>query len=466
MKKIFFTLLFLVFLFFMLFWFINHNLIASEEKIYDKYFSLIKNAWEYKTLISKVKKLEQEINEIFKNKENIIVKKIEEENHNKLIIEEVVNDNKIFHIKTPEKVKSLYFSAHSINNKEKLDNFLNIAKTKEINSIMIDLKEVDWYTSFYLDEKYFSKIKPVSTNRIKNIKELIDKLHKENIYVIARIAVFKDKRLAEARPDLAVKWSWDWSVWTDYKWYKYTDQYSKEVWNYHAELWIAAYELGFDEINYDYVRFPTDWYISKTYYPFANKIISKDYKWWKVKVIDKFANYITTKVRKYNENIVLSADVFWLVTDNTMFNICQNLESFLLSFDYVWPMVYPSHYWKWYYWYDYPDNNPYWVINRALNNAIKKIDKLNEEIKNAWIEWRNIKYNDSFVYNKQNLDIEKINIAKIRPYLQGFSCTRCKNYELYNREKFRSEVRAVNDVWIDSWWVRSSWSNYRIERYD
>ena len=381
------------------------------------------------------------------------------------IIEEQEQEKQI-HIKTPENVKSLYFSAHSINNKEKLDNFFSIAKNKEINSIMIDIKEVDWYVSFKLDDNNFWNIKPQSNNVIKNIDELIQKLHDNNIYIIARIAVFKDKRLATVRPDLAVKSTDDWAVWTDYKWYKYTDPYSKEVWDYHSEIAASVYDLWFDEINFDYVRFPTDGYISKTYYPFSNTILKEDYKWWKIKVIDKFSNYVTKKLRDYNSNIVLSADVFGLVTNTNMFQIWQNLESFLLSFDYVWPMVYPSHYWEWHFWFKYPDNNPYWVIKASLDSAIKKIDNLNLEIKNAEIEFRDIKLNEFFTYDRRSLTKKTIDIKQIRPYLQGFSCTRCANYTLYNREKFRQGVSAVNDSWIDSWWVRSSGSYYRDDRYD
>lgn len=378
----------------------------------------------------------------------------------------LISKNNIIHIKTPKNVKSLYFSANAINNKSKLNNFLNISKEKEINSIMIDLKEVDWYTSFNLDDSYFTDIKPVSNNKIKNINDLITKLHNKWIYIIARIAVFKDKRLAEVRPDLAVKWLKDWTTWTDFKWNKYTDPYSKKVWNYNAELWIAAYELWFDEINYDYVRFPTDWYISGTYYSFWNKILSKNKKWGKVKIIDEFSNYITTKLKKYNSNIVVSADVFWLVTDYTMLWIWQNLESFLLSFDYVWPMIYPSHYWEWHYWYKYPDNVPYNIINIALNNASSKIDNLNLNI-NDYKTWTWIfKYNDWFVFNKTILDKREISLKNIRPYLQWFSCTWCNNYTLYNRDKFRSAVKWVNDSWIDSWLVWSSGWNYRYNRFN
>lgn len=446
MKKI---LILVIFLFFV--WFIyNLNLIN-----WDKFSNIKSNTGSVISKNNDLNNLELNINII----EDVLGYYIDEETENAKIMKEK-------HISTPKNVKSLYFSANAINNEKKLNNFFKIIKEKEINSIMIDIKEVDWYINFTLDDSYFWNIKPVSNNKIKNIDELIKKLHDENIYIIARIAVFKDKRLAEDRKDLALKWISNWKVWEDYKWYKYVDQYSKDVWNYNAELWIAAYDLGFDEINYDYIRFPTDWYISQIYYPFASEIINSDKKWWKVKVIDMFSNYITSKLKKYNSDIIISADVFWLVTDYTMFGIGQNLESFLLSFDYIWPMIYPSHYWEGYYGYKYPDNNPYWIISIALKNASEKINNLNIEIKNANIEFRDIKLNDNFTYSKRDLSDKKINIKQIRPFLQWFSCTWCRNYTLYDRNKFREAVKWVNSIWIDSWWVRSSGWYYREVRFN
>ena len=129
-------------------------------------------------------------------------------------------------------------------------------------------------------------------------------------------------------------------------------------------------------------------------------------------------------------------------------------------------MIYPSHYWKGYYWFTYPENNPDWVINSSLNNAIEKIEKLNLEIKNAKIEYREVKYNDSFIYDKRNIQEKVIPITKLRPFLQWFSCTRCPNYTLYNRDKFRSAVKWITDTWLNSWWVRSAGSYYRYNWYD
>lgn len=156
-------------------------------------------------------------------------------------------------------IKSLYYTTEGVSNSEKYKNFLNIAEKTEINSITIDVKTVTGYVNFPMDSKYFQSIKPTSNGSLKNIKKTIEDLHKRGIYVIGRIVVFKDELLAQKRKDLVLKWTWDREkLWNDPSGKHYIDPFSKEVWDYHIGIASAAYELGFDEINFDYVRFPSD----------------------------------------------------------------------------------------------------------------------------------------------------------------------------------------------------------------
>jgi hypothetical protein len=78
-------------------------------------------------------------------------------------------------------------------------------KNSEINSVVIDIKEVDGKVAFDMSDFKFGSIKPSSNNIIKDPKKLIEELHQKGIYVIGRLVVFKDKILAEKRPDLAIK---------------------------------------------------------------------------------------------------------------------------------------------------------------------------------------------------------------------------------------------------------------------
>ncbi len=393
--------------------------------------------------------------------------------NNTLIIKEIKNNEKTIknppktiHLKTPEKVKSIYYTSYSAWLEYKINSLIKLIKNTEINSVIIDIKTISWYVSFNMNENNFYSIKPISNNRNKNIKKIIETLHKNNIYIIARIVVFKDKSLSERRVDLAIKRKDNWKVWSDYKWKKYLDPYSKEVWDYNVNIASEAYKIWFDEINFDYVRFPTDWYISNIYYPFSSKIIKNNPKYWRVIVIDKFSNYITSKLKEKHPKIVLSADVFWLVTKYDMLNIWQSLESFVLYFDYVWPMVYPSHYWKWYLGFTNPDNHPYEIIKDSLISSNEKIDKLNSNIKKATASGSVLKIKNVFIPEANIKNIWEIPKTKIRPWLQWFSCTWCKNYIPYGRIKFRKQIKALEDSNLNSWFIWNSASNYYSDWYN
>ncbi len=369
--------------------------------------------------------------------------------------------------KISKNIKSVYYTTYSAVSTKKIDSLINLVKNTEINSVTIDIKNVNWYVAFDMSDYKFDRIKSISNGIIKNPKKLIEKLHNNGIYVIARIVVFKDNLLTSTRPDLSIKWSTDKkAVWYDYKWKKYLDPSSKEVWDYNLNIANAAYQIWFDEINFDYIRFPTDWKISKTYYPFSSTILYHNPKLWKIVAIDRFSNYITTKLRELHPNIILSADVFWLVTRWDMLQIWQNLESFLIYFDFVWPMVYPSHYWANFLGFKQPDNHPYEVLQNAISSSNKKINKLNKEIKLARIEKRKIKINDNLTTDISFEKIEKIDKSKLRLWIQWFSCTRCKGATLYNRKKFRKQIKAIEESWLNSWWVWSSGSNYYYNRYN
>ena len=149
-----------------------------------------------------------------------------------------------------------------------------------------------------------------------------------------------------------------------------------------------------------------------------------------------------------------------------MLNIWQSLESFVLYFDYVWPMVYPSHYWAGYLGYSVPDNHPYEIIKEAMIFSNKKIDKLNADIKQASMSWTVFKLKDAFIPWIDVNTIWEIPKTKVRPWLQWFTCTWCKWATAYGRNKFREQIRASEDSWINSWWVWSSSSNYYPSWYN
>lgn len=378
------------------------------------------------------------------------------------IIQDKIEAEKVVHIETPENVKSLYYTAYATTVADKMNNLYYLAKNKEINSVTLDIKTVSGYTSFEFDENMFWDIKPTSNNIITDIKPLIKKLHEEDIYVIWRVVLFKDKLLAEKRPDLAIKWIGTNDVWTDYKWKKYMDPWAKEVHDYNIELAAAAYKLGFDEINFDYVRYPSDGKISQTYYPHSSEADLE--KWWKIKSIDRANTYINNQLELKVPELKVSADVFGLVTNVDLFQIGQNLESFVVNYDYVWPMIYPSHYGVGYLGYTVPDNAPYEIFKDSIATSNERIDNLNNYIQTS--TWATHMVADIFTPVKDLSNQPTFEKNIVRPWIQGFWCTRCAGATPYTRTKFRKQIQAIEELWAWSWWVWSSWSNYYPEWYN
>ncbi len=362
---------------------------------------------------------------------------------NKKIPEEI---KKTKHLLPPKSwVKSLYYTAKAVWNSKKYNNFLKIAEKTKINSITIDIKTVSGKINFFMDKKYFWKIQPVSNNHIKNIVQVLENLHKKDIYIIGRIVVFKDDYIAEKYPEYALKWKWDTNkVWKDSSGKKYLDPSSKEIWDYNSKIAGRAYELWFDEINFDYVRFPSDGRVSQIYAPFSEKIKVWTWSIRNIVALENFSKYTTENLRKKYPKIILSADVFWLVTNGDLDAIGQSLISYLQYFDYVWPMAYPSHYGKWFLGFTQPDNHPYEVMQDALKNAYAQIDEYNK---------------------KQQGVFSSLSKNQIRLWLQWFSCTWCKWATPYLNNKFKKQTRAISDMKANSFWVWNANSNYYEDWY-
>ncbi|MCD5380925.1 putative glycoside hydrolase [Candidatus Gracilibacteria bacterium] len=365
---------------------------------------------------------------------NIVTPKIEE-----AVIEDI-------HLQTPEDgVRSLYYTASGVIDSKKYNNFLDIAENTSVNSITIDIKTVSGEINFDINNKYFKDIQPVSNNRIKNIEKIIEELHSKNIYVIGRVVVFKDMSLSEKRKDLALKWNNNKEkLWTDHSGKKYLDPSSKEVWDYNISIASAAYEAGFDEINFDYVRFPSDGKVSQIYAPFSEKILVATGSIRNITALNNFSKYTATQLKKKYPEIVLSADVFGLVTNGDLDSIGQSLIGFLKYFDYVGPMTYPSHYGNNFLGFKQPDNHPYEIMQDALKNTGIQIEK----------------------YNAQNPDKKQLSQDQIRLWLQGFSCTRCRGATPYFTQKFKKQTSGITDVGGNSWWVWNANSNYYKDWYE
>jgi len=308
----------------------------------------------------------------------------------------------------PAYVKAIYITSWSAGTQSRMDYIVDLADKTEINAVVIDIKDYSGYVAYDTDIENVQKY-GAEEIRISKINSLIKRLHDKNIYVIGRVTVFQDPVLAKARPDLAVKNSTTGAVWTDRKGLSWMDPAAKEVWDYNIEIAKEAASRGFDEINFDYIRFPSDGNLSVMGYPFYDGVKLKS------EVIKDFFSYL----RSNTQGVKISADLFGLSTiKNDDMGIGQIIEYAYEFFDFVCPMVYPSHYAVSFLGYKNPADYPYEVVKYSMDSAILK------------------------------LKASGITTSKLRPWLQDFDLG-----AEYGEAEVRAQIKAVYDSGVNDGWM-------------
>ena len=235
----------------------------------------------------------------------------------------------VTHKKTPAVVKAVYMSSWVAATKNIRERLINNLAGTEINSIVIDVKDYSGAVSMDINTKTAGQL----SGRVKDLAEFVDYLHQKNYYVIGRISVFQDNLLSRQRSDLALKRLDNGALWTDRKGIAWLDVSAPEVWDYTIAVAKEAYRLGFDELNFDYIRFPSDGNTSNVAYPYSRLSVDT-----RAEALRKFFVYLNAKMKEIDAPI--SADVFGMVATNTDdLGIGQVLENAIPYFDYVAPMV-------------------------------------------------------------------------------------------------------------------------------
>lgn len=338
------------------------------------------------------------------------------------------------------KVKAIYLSGMSAGSEKVLNHYIEMINKTELNAVVIDVKEAGVVN-------YKSSIPVVEQNKLyaKNFdpEKVLKKLHENNIYIIGRIVCFRDNGLATKIPDLAVKRP-DGTAWTEGKLGAWTNPYKEETWQYNIDIAKEAVEKGFDEIQFDYVRFPT---ASKKNVDYGTNPPSKG---------DAIAGFLKKATEELHGGmgVPVSADVFGIIAEcpNDAKNIGQELEKVGMSVDYISPMVYPSHY----------------------SNAAKKGFLANgkgQSINGIVFTSPDLKPYD-VVYNTL-LGIKKV-ISKVdgykadvRPYLQDFTASYLPKgyYQEYGSEQVKQQIKAVKDAGYEQWILWDGRNKYLEETF-
>lgn len=328
------------------------------------------------------------------------------------------------HVPTPDAVKGIYMTSWVAGTPSIRDRVINLIDTTEVNAVVIDIKDATGKVSFSIDSEPFITLGSTD-NRIPNIKELIDRLHDIGVYVIGRVAVFQDPYLISKWPEEAVKEKADQTkLWRDHKGIGWFDAGSQKVWDYVIDIAEESYAVGFDEINFDYIRFPSDGDMQNIYFPISDGKSKPD-------VLESFFAYASEKLRSGPRPIPLSADLFGMVTTNTDdLGIGQVLERAAPYFDYIAPMVYPSHFPNTWNGFKNPAEHPYDVIKITMDEAGDRMEAMGEPR------------------------------TKIRPWLQDFNLG-----ATYTAEMVKAQMQATYDAKLTSWLMWDPRNNYSKGAY-
>lgn len=320
------------------------------------------------------------------------------------------------------KVKGIYVTAYSAGG-ERMATLLNLLDNTELNAMVIDLKDDAGYITYKTENE---KLKSFGTPQrfIKDIGKLIATLKEHEIYPIARIVVFKDSVLAKKHPELSFV-NKDGTVWQNPKQDRFVNPYRKEVWEYNIELAKEAAQLGFKEIQFDYVRFPEGFEKKADGLKFTKSELSR------VDIVSGFVEYAKKELEPLGVRV--SVDIFgYAASVPAAEGIGQDFVKISKYVHVISPMVYPSHYSTGWYKQKDPDRAPYEIIKGSMEDTHKKLESLGE------------------------------NKPIIRPWIQDFTASWLGkgHYLKYGAAEVNAQIKALKDSGVDEYLLWNAGNKY------
>jgi len=264
---------------------------------------------------------------------------------------------------TPFHAKGLYIPFHVLRDEAQVRALFDLVDRTELNAVVVDVKGDKGRLAYPSQVPLAQQIGAYQAGMM-DLREFLRLAREKNIYTIARLVIFKDNPLAQARPDLAVKRA-DGTLWTDLEGLAWTNPFRREVWDYNIAIAKQVAALGFDEINLDYIRFPSDGDMGSIVYAELNTPATR------TKTIREFMAALQDALKPYG--VFISADLFgmtaWVKHD---MGIGQRLDDVAPYVDYLAPMLYPSTFGSGNLGYENPSARPYDVVYRSLIEAMKR----------------------------------------------------------------------------------------------
>jgi hypothetical protein len=312
--------------------------------------------------------------------------------------------------KENDQIRGIYLNGYLFNDPSKRESIEKILTNTDVNTLVIDVKTDNGHILFdtEIDEVIY-----LNNERVKFTKNDLQELREiKDIYLVGRLVVFQDPLFAKVFPNEAV---FDSRLNKPYSQNGqfFLDPSSKKAQDYIINIAIESCRLGFDEIQYDYIRYPDS----------SSKFMQFDTKNDFENRVDNINSFLSkSRQLLHNEGCLLSADTFgYILTNKQDGGIGQNLETIIENVDFISPMVYPSHYTNGSFGYQNPNEHPYEVITAALTDALDRgVDK-----------------------------------DKIRPFLQGF---------WHSNEDIRNNIKAASDLEMD-WLIWNILSVYELDSF-
>ncbi len=390
-----------------------------------------------------------------------------------------------------------------------MDNLIALVEETELNAMVIDIKNDEGRVTYDMQIPAVQEIGS-GIRYVQDMEALITKCKEKNIYLIARIVAFKDPFLADVRPQWCIH-NKDGSVFRDKGGLAWLNPYNREVWEYLLDIAEEALRMGFDEVQFDYIRFSTDSGMENV--DFGQEGAEKD----RQEIITEFAAFARERVHEAGG--IVSADVYGMVIDSQVDQriVGQNYLELSKELDYISPMVYPSHYGPYNYNIPIPDAEPYRLVLTALQSSRKVLAGVSpsgvsdnmeinsteinstegNSVEEGFTEEDSIK-EDSMEEGstEEELSIEELSTeekdfiekeysveehstgkeysaeelaallpmdevrAQVRPWLQDFTATWVKGHIPYGAEEIREQIQAVYDAGYEEWILWNASNRY------
>nr|WP_304213070.1 putative glycoside hydrolase [Fredinandcohnia onubensis] len=335
--------------------------------------------------------------------------------------------NSGFQFEYPDAIRGVYVTAHSAGG-DRFSQLVQLIDNTDLNAMVIDVKDDFGYLT-YVPPKG-SKHQKISKDYIKDPTAMLKKLEEKQIYPIARVVVFKDSVLAQQRPELSFK-DGD-KVWKNGRGEAFVNPFLKEVWDHNVGIAIEAAKLGFQEVQFDYVRFPEGFERrdrSLTYSMGEYEKVDLDNVQKRVAAVTDFVAYAKEKLDPYN--VKVSVDIFgYTATLPEAPGIGQNFTKISEHVDVISSMIYPSH-WTSYFGIPRPDLEPYRLVSEYAKVENHKLNQI------------------------ENRPVS-------RPWLQDFTASWLGkgNYTVYGKDEIEAQIKGLQDQGIHEFLLWNAGNSY------